>query len=41
MAIAATGDTTLAYRQGQITAQEALAMGIHVIFAPVMDINNN
>ena len=25
MAIAATGDTTLAYKQGQITAQEALA----------------
>jgi len=41
MAIAATGDMTLAYKQGQITAQEALAMGIHVIFAPVMDINNN
>ncbi len=41
MAIAATGDSTLAYKQGQITAREALSMGIHVIFAPVMDINNN
>ena len=41
MAVAATGDTQLAYQQGQITAREALAMGIHVIFAPVMDINNN
>ena len=41
MAIAATGDSSLAYKQGQITAKEALSMGIHVIFAPVMDINNN
>ena len=41
MAVAATEDTTLAYQQGQITAREALAMGIHVVFAPVMDINNN
>ena len=40
MAIAAAGDTTLAYKQGQITAQ-SIAMGIHVVFAPVMDINNN
>ena len=41
MAIAATQDSDLAYQQGYITATEALAMGIHVIFAPVMDINNN
>ena len=41
MAVAATEDTALAYQQGQITAREALAMGIHVVFAPVMDINNN
>ena len=41
MAIAATQDRELAYQQGYITATEALAMGIHVIFAPVMDINNN
>ena len=41
MAIAATQDSDFAYQQGYITATEALAMGIHVIFAPVMDINNN
>ena len=41
MAIAATRDRDLAYQQGYITATEALTMGIHVIFAPVMDVNNN
>ena len=41
MGIAATQDTSLSYKQGYITANEALSIGIHVIFAPVMDINNN
>ena len=41
MAMAATQDTALAYKQGYITATEALSIGAHVIFAPVMDINNN
>ena len=41
MAIAATQDTSLAYKQGHITGSEALSVGIHTIFAPVMDVNNN
>jgi len=41
MAIAATGDTHNAYLQGEITAKEAKALGIHMIFAPVLDVNNN
>ena len=41
MAIAATGESSLAYEQGRITALEARALGVHVSFSPVMDINNN
>ena len=41
MALAATGDSSLAYEQGKITAIEARALGVHVTFSPVMDINNN
>ncbi len=41
MAIAATQDTTLAYLQGQITAREAKALGVNMVLAPVLDINNN
>ena len=41
MAIAATGDSYNAYLQGEITAKEAKALGIHMIFAPVLDVNNN
>ena len=41
MAISATGDPYNAYLQGQITAKEAKALGIHIIFAPVLDVNNN
>ncbi len=41
MAIAATGDPDNAYLQGKITAKEAKALGIHMIFAPVLDVNNN
>jgi beta-N-acetylhexosaminidase len=41
MAIGATRDTTLAYRQGLVTATEGRAMGVHVAFAPVLDVNNN
>ena len=41
MAVAATGDSSLAYDQGQITALEARALGVHITFSPVMDINNN
>jgi beta-N-acetylhexosaminidase len=41
MALGATRDTALAYRQGQITAIEGRAIGIHIDYAPVLDVNNN
>src|SRR5690242_7762951 len=41
MAVAATGNPEYARRQGEITAREARAMGVHQIFAPVVDVNNN
>lgn len=41
MAIGATGNEQYAYEMGKITAQEARAIGVHVGFAPVMDVNNN
>jgi beta-N-acetylhexosaminidase len=41
MAVAATGDPSLAEREGQFVAQEARAIGINQIFAPVADVNNN
>ena len=41
MAIGAAGDTVLAYEQGRITAEEGRALGFHVNFAPVLDVNNN
>jgi len=41
MAVAATGKTELSYQQGQVTATEAKAIGVHITLAPVMDVNNN
>ena len=41
MALGATGDPALAYEMGRITALEARAVGIHVPFAPILDVNNN
>ena len=41
MAIAAAGDSKLAYEAGKITALEARASGVHWVFAPVADLNNN
>ncbi len=41
MALGAAGDTALAYDVGRITAEESRALGIHVAFAPVLDVNNN
>ena len=41
MAIAATGDTRNAYSQGEVIAKEAKHLGVHVVFAPVLDVNNN
>jgi beta-N-acetylhexosaminidase len=41
MGIAATGNPGNAYIKGQITAKEAKALGVHQVFAPVLDVNNN
>lgn len=41
MGVAATGNPENAYRKGQLTATEARALGVHQIYAPVVDINNN
>ncbi|MCK4577270.1 MAG: beta-N-acetylglucosaminidase, partial [Candidatus Marinimicrobia bacterium] len=41
MALAATWNADNAYDQGRVTALEARALGAHVVFAPVMDVNNN
>src|ERR1700674_842147 len=41
MALAAAGNVKDAYTVGRITAREARAVGIHWIYAPVADVNNN
>jgi beta-N-acetylhexosaminidase len=41
MALGATGDEQLAYDQGRVTAVEGRALGVHVAYAPVLDVNNN
>ena len=41
MALGAAGDEQLALEAGRITAIEGRAMGVHVNFAPVADVNNN
>jgi beta-N-acetylhexosaminidase len=41
MAFGASGDERLAYEAGRITAVESRALGVHVNFAPVVDVNNN
>ena len=41
MALGATRDTMLAYRQGEITAREGRAIGMHIVYAPILDVNNN
>lgn len=41
MGIGATGDTLLAEAMGRVTAREGRAVGAHVAFAPVLDVNNN
>jgi len=41
MGLGATRDTALAYQEGRITAVEARALGVHIAFAPVLDVNNN
>ena len=41
MALAATRDTSLAFRMGAALGREARAMGIFQVFAPVADVNVN
>jgi beta-N-acetylhexosaminidase len=41
MAFGATGDEALAAEAGRITATEGRALGVHINFAPVADVNNN
>ncbi len=41
MALGAAGDTSLAYELGKVTAREGRALGIHIAYGPVLDVNNN
>ncbi|HEV7842605.1 MAG TPA: glycoside hydrolase family 3 N-terminal domain-containing protein [Pyrinomonadaceae bacterium] len=41
MALAATGDPESAAEAARITAREGRALGVHVNFYPVLDVNNN
>jgi len=41
MAFGAAGDEKLAEAAGRVTGEEARALGVHVNFAPVVDVNNN
>lgn len=41
MGVAATGNSLNAWHKGRITALEAKSVGVHQVFAPVVDINNN
>lgn len=41
MALGAIGEERFAYEVGRITAVEARALGVHLNFAPVLDVNSN
>jgi beta-N-acetylhexosaminidase len=41
MAFGAANDERLTYEAGKIAGEESRALGIHVDFAPVVDVNNN
>ena len=41
MAFGAIGEERAAYEYGRVTASEARAVGVHLIFAPVLDVNSN
>jgi beta-N-acetylhexosaminidase len=41
MALGAAGSDSLAYALGRVTAREARAVGVHVTFGPVLDVNSN
>lgn len=41
MAVGATGSDDLAYQLGRVTGIEARAVGVHLTFGPVLDVNSN
>jgi beta-N-acetylhexosaminidase len=41
MAIGAANDTALSYALGRLTAIEGRALGTHIVYGPVLDVNNN
>ena len=41
MGVGASGSEAAAYTMGQIIAEEARALGVHITFSPVVDVNNN
>ncbi len=41
MLVGATGSAALAEAMGRVTGEEAKALGFHVVFAPVLDVNSN
>jgi beta-N-acetylhexosaminidase len=41
MALGATGEEAFAHALGRISALEGRAVGVHMTFAPVVDVNNN
>jgi beta-N-acetylhexosaminidase len=41
MALGAAGSDSLAYELGRVLAAEARAVGVHVTFGPVLDVNSN
>lgn len=41
MALGATGSSDLAYELGRVLGREARAVGVHMTFGPVLDVNSN
>lgn len=41
MALGATGSDSLAYQLGRVLAAEARAVGVNVVFGPILDVNSN
>jgi beta-N-acetylhexosaminidase len=41
MALGAAGSDTLAFQLGQVLGSEARAIGVHMVFGPVLDVNAN
>lgn len=41
MALGAANDSALAYAMGRVTAVEGRALGVHVNYSPILDVNSN